>query len=188
MNASKPEKDLLVGGSNNGNNRNQNKNNHNNNNNNNKINEMSEFLSTRPKREYIIDPEKTKKFIEACKNGDKEQVDELMKQKINLNEKDVNGWTGLMKACLNEHKEIVSLLMTHKSCDLDVKNNAGSTALIYACQKGHKEICELLILNRANHRIQNKDGDDALYFAQNGFGWRKEEDREAVVQLLVTLG
>eukprot|EP01099_Mayorella_cantabrigiensis_P005811 TRINITY_DN471_c0_g1_i2.p1 TRINITY_DN471_c0_g1~~TRINITY_DN471_c0_g1_i2.p1 ORF type:complete len:409 (-),score=95.00 TRINITY_DN471_c0_g1_i2:109-1335(-) len=153
---------------------------------------MSESLNQEEKVEYIVNEEMESKFFEACEKGDKGQVIELLQNKINPNLKqNFSGSTGLCYACGYGHK--VSVLMEHKA-DLNLQNNLGSTPLILACLTGHKEIAEGLIQKKANPKIRDKNGYDALYWAKEGSDasrFHSQERRsqyQAIVELLQTLG
>jgi ankyrin repeat protein len=66
-----------------------------------------------------------------------------------INNKDNNGYTALMIASENGHKEVVELLL-NKGANINYKNDDGYTALMLASAKGHKNIVELL-LNKGAH-------------------------------------
>jgi ankyrin repeat protein len=75
--------------------------------------------------------------------GDKETVELLIRNGIDINEKDIFGRNALHLASLNGKKEIVELLI-NRGIDLDHKDQEGRNALYLASWNGHKDIVELL--------------------------------------------
>ena len=63
---------------------------------------------------------------------------------IGLNMKYEYGNTPLHRAAMNDHEEVIELLIS-KGSDINTKNEHGNTPLHYSAWKGHKEIVELLI-------------------------------------------
>ncbi len=84
------------------------------------------------------------KLFEAVKNGDLKTVEKAIKKGTDVNAKDKDGFTVLMKAAANGYKDICELLIS-KGADVNAKNKDGRTALDLAKEKNNKAIAELLI-------------------------------------------
>lgn len=79
-----------------------------------------------------------------------EDVKSLLDQGADPNIRDaVNDITALMKAAIQEHFDICTLLIEN-GADIEAKTSYNWTALMVAAYKGHTEICKLLIEKGAN--------------------------------------
>jgi len=85
---------------------------------------------------------------------------------INVNVKDVYGWTPLHCAAANGHVEITRLLLQN-GADVNAKGDYGRTPLHWAAMNGHVNILHLLVENGANLEAQNNTGHRALHGAAN---------------------
>jgi len=92
---------------------------------------------------YLTQEEKNKKLFNAAKEGNKEAIKLLISVGVNLNAKNKNGETALMKASVNGNEDIVKLLIKI-GADINAKNKYGSTALMYASANNYKEMVDLL--------------------------------------------
>ena len=103
----------------------------------------------------------------ACREGNKEAVEHLLKKKAHVNKQNKSGWTALMFACENGHLGVVKELLkkaagTSKQEDNDEKrardedqfesvlntnavNDDGYTALMIAIKRNDIDIIEALI-------------------------------------------
>lgn len=70
-------------------------------------------------------------FINSCKLGDYDLVKKMQPFIFDVNERDVNGWTALMVALYNNHREIIDFLLLNNA-KVNVVNNNGTTCLMYA--------------------------------------------------------
>jgi methionyl-tRNA formyltransferase len=70
-------------------------------------------------------------FIDACKSGNYYLVEKLYPFILDINEKDVNGWSALMVAIYNHHIDIVYFLLKNNA-RIDIVSNNGTTCLMYA--------------------------------------------------------
>lgn len=86
-----------------------------------------------------VDP-KVDAFIEACASNKLDVVQNLMAQKVDINDTDEVGDTGLSQAALHGHLGIVQFLLTKQ-----VSPYSKNHALLFACQKGHTAIVDLLL-------------------------------------------
>lgn len=104
----------------------------------------------------------------AAYEGDKEKVQSLLSQGANVNARDKDGNTALMKAALiSEDLEIVKLLLD-KGAKVNAQNNEGDTALIYAAESKEADILQALLGKGAAINHQNKNGYSALIMASAG--------------------
>jgi ankyrin repeat protein len=89
------------------------------------------------------------------------------------------GLTALMYAAINNHIEIVKLLI-NAGASIEQKASDGSTALYLATQFGYPQIVKLLLDSGANPNIVNKNGTSALAAAVSA-------GNTDLVQLLITV-
>ena len=104
-------------------------------------------------------------FLEACKQGNIEDVKRLLEQNVDVNAKDNYGQTALMLAEGEGHTEIVEILIDN-GADVNAKDIYGKTALMWAAINGHTEIVEILIDNGADVNAKDNDGQTALMLAE----------------------
>jgi ankyrin repeat protein len=83
---------------------------------------------------------------------------------INVNVKDVNGWTPLHYAAINGHIEIAGLLLQN-GAEVNAKDKNGKTPLHWAAYRGHFDILHLLVENGADLEAQSNYGERALHVA-----------------------
>ena len=104
-------------------------------------------------------------FLDAAANGLVEIVRESLQKKLcDVNCQDSRGWTALMNAADNGHKDIAHILIRH-NCNVDLQNNNSKTALMIAADSGHKDIVDALLAHNCNLDLQNNDGYTALMYA-----------------------
>ena len=82
-----------------------------------------------------------------------------------VNEKNNDGYTALMLAASNGHKDIVSKLLAQEGIDVNAKDDHHNTALIFATQKGHTEIVYALLAKGADVNAKDDHRNTALIFA-----------------------
>ena len=90
---------------------------------------------------------------EAVDNGSVEAVMRNLDEGTNVNAKDDQEKTPLLRAAYYGHKEIADLLI-EKGADVNAKDNQGTTSLFISALKGHNEVVELLIANGADVNTQ----------------------------------
>ena len=77
-----------------------------------------------------------------------------------------NGQTALIFASRSGYTEIVKLLLTNKTININTQDNNNYTALMYASRSGYTEIVKLLLTNKTiNVNIQDNYKNTALIFA-----------------------
>ena len=80
----------------------------------------------------------------CCRHGNLQELQQLISEGANVNEKNNYGNTPLHYACIHNHLEIVKELIIHNA-NVNEKNNNGYTALHKASQWGKLEIVKELI-------------------------------------------
>lgn len=88
-----------------------------------------------------------------------------IKQPWIVEEKKDDGYTALHLAALNNHIEIVTLLIQMGKANLDKQNVNLQTALHLAVERQHVHIVKLLVNEGANLNVPDKDGDTPLHEA-----------------------
>jgi hypothetical protein len=98
-------------------------------------------------------------------NGFTTSVKRLLSiRNINVNVKDVHGWTPSLAAACKGHVEIVRLLL-QSGAEVNAKDKIGNTPLHWAAWNGHVDILHLLVENGADLEAQDNDGERALHIA-----------------------
>lgn len=85
-----------------------------------------------------------------------------------MNHKDINGYTALHHACLNGHLEVVRLLISHESTQIDMPDIREATPLYLASWAGHAKIVEMLLSHPsrpANPNLQTIENETPLHCA-----------------------
>ncbi len=146
------------------------------------INNMPIFLKLKI---YKFIENKKLKTIELIKILDEIEIDEenwqrvinLMDHGINVNSKNSNGSTALIRVAFYNYQDVAKLLIA-SGANVNAKNNNGNTALMLAAYSGHKEIVELLIESGADINTKNIYSETALI-------WAAVYGHKEIVQLLI---
>ena len=121
-----------------------------------------------------------KDFFEASKNGDTNKLKEYIKQNIEINKFDDEGFSALMLACIFNKYDSADILIKNNAY-INLKTSENWTALMFASFYGNYEIAELLLKNNAVLNIKNKQGFDALLISL----FYKRDD---ITKLLINYG
>lgn len=105
-----------------------------------------------------------KMLLDASWKGEFNNVKLAIKNGADVNIKKKNGFTPLMYATQENHKEIVEHLL-YKGASINVQDNLGYTALIWASINNCKEVVKYLVDKGADTTIQDKKGYTAFMYA-----------------------
>ena len=86
----------------------------------------------------------TMSLVEFCENGDLEGVKAALKNGADVNTKDEDDRTGLMRAVYKHHNSVVELLLKTPNIDVNQKDNYGRCALHLAMETKNNEGLKLL--------------------------------------------
>lgn len=89
------------------------------------------FVISTIDNDIVMYKDKVEELFKACENGSSELINRLVQIPKIINIQNQYGWTPLMVAIYNNHKEIVKTLLMN-GCDLEITNFKGTTALMYA--------------------------------------------------------
>ena len=132
-----------------------------------------------------------KQLIEACINGNLEEVNRLIAAGADVNAKDKDGFMALMEATIKGHAEIAKILLS-AGANPNVEYQVGFTVLIEAAVHGYAEVVKVLLDGEANPYAVADDGRTVLRIANDG--WSKAETQEKafeykrVVEMLQAAG
>jgi len=93
----------------------------------------------------------------AALMGDTQSMEKLIKAKVDLNQKDEYGSTGLSIAATFNKPEIAKMLV-EAGADLSIQSADGSTALHTAAFFGRTEIVEILLAKGIDTKVRNNFG------------------------------
>jgi len=79
----------------------------------------------------------------AAGMGRIEAVNTLLARGADVNAKSPGGYTALMAAALNDHRDVVVALLKH-SADINAKDVGNQTALKYATSKRNNDVAQIL--------------------------------------------
>ena len=96
-------------------------------------------------------------------NMNYEIIEEILKNKPNINALDIHGCSALNYAICNENINVVKLLIAYKA-DVNSINIRGESCLMYAIVKKNVEIINILCDNKVNINYRNL-GFDAIKYA-----------------------
>ena len=109
-------------------------------------------------------------FICACAEGRLREVEQSLKQGIDLNPRDKLGYTGLHYAALNGHTAVVRLLIAQSSCQCDATSATGETP-VHLCARGGSDdgeeavILRLLLKSGTTASVRDARGQTPLHLA-----------------------
>jgi len=109
-------------------------------------------------------PYSTDSFLNEAGVGNKERIELFIKAGMNVNAKNNNGDTALMRASADDNFEVVKLLI-EKGADVNAKDNDGYTVLMVASSKADLAVATLLIKKGADVNASNNAAETALMLA-----------------------
>ena len=108
--------------------------------------------------------------MSASSKGYQDIVELCLNYNCDLNITDEFGWTALTLACVNDHVNIVELLLNAGASPNVKRGNNGQTGLILVSNKGYFEIAKLLLLKGADPSITDINQNTALHYSiVNGY-------------------
>ena len=119
-------------------------------------------------------------FLTEVKVGNRDKVEMLIKDGVDIEVKDKDGYTALLIAAEMGNIEMVKVLLEN-GADVNARDIDKHTALIYAAYQGNLEIAEMLLKYGADVHAKDKDGWTALMFASI-------QQKDALVKLLKKYG
>jgi ankyrin repeat protein len=112
-----------------------------------------------------LDSEKRTALMYAAFNGQTAIVKMLIDAEADVNAQDNIGTSSLMFAASGEGTDTVQLLLDNGAKINMVDTNEHFSALMWAAAEGQDENVVLLLKNKADHTLQDVDGDTAESFA-----------------------
>jgi len=111
--------------------------------------------------DIVLYKDKVEEFFQACENNSHELINRIIQIPKIVNIQNKFGWTPLIVAIYNNHKEIVKTLLIH-GADLNICSFKGTTPLMYAksAYVKHKDSEVLELLLSFNIDIYKKDYSD----------------------------
>ncbi len=104
------------------------------------------------------------KLIDASQKGNIVSITAQLIAGSNVNTSTLSGYTPLMLASFNGHKNAVQLLIK-KGAKIDAQNLLGESVLMQAVQGGHLDIVKLLIEKGANVNHSDSGGNSILSYS-----------------------
>jgi hypothetical protein len=104
----------------------------------------------------------------------------LLEEGANVDVKDKDGWTALMRAAHEGNEPLIKLLLDNKA-DVNEKDPNGETALMTASERGHTAAARVLLIAGAEVNAESKVGGKAVTLASRNC-------HEEVVNLLLVHG
>ncbi len=142
-------------------------------------NDISLVISTID-NDIVLYKDLSEEFLEACKNGDNETINNLMQIPKIINIQNTQGWTPLIVSIFNNQKEVVKTLLIN-GANAKLCNFNGTTTLMYAKSSfiQHKDPEILNLLLNLNMDIYQKD-----IFGKNILGYCKKDDEKEALNIL----
>ena len=103
-------------------------------------------------------------LMRAVLGGDRLEVQALLEERVDVNEKSDGGVTALMNAAGTGRIEIMRMLLD-KGAEVNAKTPSGYTSLMSAALNGQTEVVKVLIERGAEVNAKAVDGDTALTYA-----------------------
>jgi uncharacterized protein len=120
-------------------------------------------------------------LLNASDNGDKEQVQSLIRSGVDIDARSSNGYTAVSCAASRGYAEILAVLI-EMGADINVKDDRGFTPLMLAVDKGHVPIIQMLIQIGADVSAKDYVNRSVINHAQEAH--LKKNIRREILQLL----
>ena len=139
------------------------------------------------------DKEQRTPLLKAAFYGHLAIVRKLLEGGANVNARCGGNLTPLMFAVKNENMDdtvradIVRELIKYQ-CNVNAKNGQRQTALHLAADKGYTSVAELLLEENADVNAIDENGWTALHYAANAPADQRQDNRFALIDLLVQYG
>merc|ERR1711915_85674 len=130
-------------------------------------------------------------FMTCCLEGDAGVISRILKKNrkswtgkiannnFNINSVDTSDRSGLMLACIQNHKEVVDLLLSRSDLDVNLVDIFGATSLMYASKnKEGGEVVELLL------EIKDLDLDEKDQDGKTAEDFAASEGNHQIVQMI----
>jgi len=127
-------------------------------------------------------------MLEAIKNGNKKQAEQLIKDGFDVNFRYEKNMTPLLKAIDANQSDIAELLIKNDAIKLDLQNDTGLTALMLAIKKNLSKIAELLIEKKANLELRDTYGNTPLIHAAHNGNKNYSDTQQKIIKLLIDRG
>jgi len=111
-----------------------------------------------------INPEEYSPLMWACYEGDRDWVDELLKEGASVEERDKWGWTPLLHACCAERNGYIIRTLISHGANVDAAGEQGETPLMVTFKYGSLNERELRI-GKSNLDAVDVKGRTALMYA-----------------------
>ncbi len=102
----------------------------------------------------------------AIHKNDQGSMNDMLRDKGNLNEPDKDGYPPLVYAAREGRVSAVRILLDHGAA-VDATDKEGSTALMYAADHNRVSIAQMLLDHGANTNLANTAGRTAIGFAED---------------------
>lgn len=112
-----------------------------------------------------ITPEVVKRFIDAARFDDVNEVITMLRIGVPINSQDKDGYSAIYWAVFNSNTDVVNKLIS-KNADVNVRNNYYWTPLHAAAHNRNTDMMKLLLEHGAELSIRNNRGDTALDIAR----------------------
>lgn len=106
-------------------------------------------------------------FLRASENGDIRALELFVKQGMDLNTKDDNGWTALHLAARGKRQESVAFLL-EAGMDIETPGLDGVTPMMLASREGHHTMVRYLLKQGSKAELKDNKNRSALILAVEG--------------------
>jgi len=121
----------------------------------------TEFLDERASQVYPLH--------EACRRGNLSQVEQSLKEKVPVNQRDKTNSTPIYWAASSGYMDCIEALLATGFCKLNLTNNLDETPLHAAASKGFADVCRKIVEQDSSIvSLKNKHGKTALDLAHDG--------------------